>query len=401
VTSDSDEADPRARARRIVAEVLGTTDGGASSDGGDSSSPAPPSGRAAPPQPEPATDHPAPATAREDAGAGHAAEVYAGPVRSEAGEAAHRIVLAVLAAGRQGQGGSDLATVQEDAEPESGEGSLGVPPEVPEPVTTTPPEPERTWAEAFAHRIREEIVAGQSTPAVPLEPAAPSGPAEVGEPEARHPEAEEEDAAGPPPIPAALLHAAPAQEPPAELADGPAAGVDGRGEGSAPAAPVDGSHVDAEVAGDSPPATWTEQDAAAIARELVAQVSASPRQAVEDAAGTGDGTDDDGPDQPGPVPTSNPPEAPPIVAPEDHMRQLFAAPADGSGGADDAADVVDEPELVDGSDPPWELDDDVTPDSGSSPRTGRWLLATILGAVAIALLFPLAVAALRQVLALS
>jgi hypothetical protein len=35
------------------------------------------------------------------------------------------------------------------------------------------------------------------------------------------------------------------------------------------------------------------------------------------------------------------------------------------------------------------------------PRTGRWLLATVIGAVAIALLFPLAVAALRDLASLS
>ena len=37
---------------------------------------------------------------------------------------------------------------------------------------------------------------------------------------------------------------------------------------------------------------------------------------------------------------------------------------------------------------------------GEPPRTGRWLLVTVLGALALAWLFPLAVAALRELVAL-
>jgi hypothetical protein len=100
--------------------------------------------------------------------------------------------------------------------------------------------------------------------------------------------------------------------------------------------------------------------------------------------------------EPEPVVVTAEPE--PVAIPaEDRMRQLFAASA---AEADEGGSRADEPDLVDG-DAPWSLDGDLTTTGTAPSRTGRWLLATILGAIALALLFPLAVAALRQVLALS
>jgi hypothetical protein len=373
VTSGSDAADPRDRARRIVAEVLGRVD-------------TPPATVEEPPTDQP-TEPSAP-TAPGAPARDHDKEDAEEPVRTESGRAAHRIVIDVLAAHGQGDGGSGTT-----------------PDPVPD-AASAPPEPVGTWAQQLAHRIREEVVAEHAAPATQVEPARPAGPEDEG------PAFEEEDAEGPPPIPATVLAAAAAAEPPVAPPD------DAREPQHAPAGEeeragsVDVADVDeANVADRS--ATWSDQDAAAIARDLVAQVTAGsrpphePAGAVQTGAAPADEVVAAPADQDEPVPAAADVPAPADperdavgVAPEVQMQRLFAAPSDDPDGADEQAPADDDAELIDG-DTPWKLDGDLTPAGASSRRSGRWLLATILGAIAIALLFPLAVAALRQVLALS
>lgn len=292
MTSGSDPADPRARARNIVAEVLASAAGPAAHAeatpvGHDEAV----EGTGADPTEAETAGIPTPG-AVDDAQTpvGEPQAVVASAPRSAAGEAAHRIVLAALAARRE----AEVDTADEDTAREE-EATDGVAPDdaVAEPVGVVPApiDDERVVAE----RVAEPT---ESTP----EP----------EPE---PEPEPAVAAEPESVPVGV---APEPEP------------------------------------------------VAVAAELEPAV---------------------------------PEPEPAAVAPEDRMRRLFAATAPEPD--EDEGQLEDEPDLVDGSDVPWSLDADLT-SSGTAPsRTGRWLLATILGAIALALLFPLAVAALRQVLELS
>jgi hypothetical protein len=320
VTSGSDAADPRARARRIVAEVLGEADPSPVPpvEGPDQGTPAGPGDAA----PGPAAAHDDRAGEVSDAssdapsGAGAPASVPAvgEERRSEAGEAAHRIVLAALAArdaadrdasdrDAADRDASDRDTADEDAS-----------------------DPETADQDTGAEETSDDDTGAEDT---------------------SDDDTGAEDVAGPPPLPAALR----APESPA-------------------AAPAPGEVTAAEAVAEPPVSSGPAEHPEPIP-EPIAEPAPAPARAAP---------------------------APPAVAPETRMRELFAATAEPE---DEATDPDAEPELVDASDASWSLDGDLTPPGTTPSRSGRWLLATILGAIALALLFPLAVAAIRQVLALS
>lgn len=92
---------------------------------------------------------------------------------------------------------------------------------------------------------------------------------------------------------------------------------------------------------------------------------------------------------PDPVPPPTPEPEPPEPEPARH-----AAPVDPPTLGDEPA-----PALADGPATDGEVLVDV--DLAGPPRTGRWLLTTVVGAVVLALLFPLAVAAVRDLVSLS
>jgi hypothetical protein len=331
VTNRNGAADPRERAQQIVAEVLG-------------------------------------------ASAGHAVPEPAGgtePVRSAAAEAAHRIVVAALAAGRG---------AEDEAETDAG------PPPLPAALratgsTAAPP----AVAAADADAGGATIVAA---PAVARrdDDAASIARALVAEVTGRlHTDVadhrEPEGVRTPAPEAEALVPAgespAPAAEPPA-LAAEPAAQPEDRES----AEPVE------EV-----PSTPDEPESVPVAAVPEAVLVAAVPESVPVAA------------VPDPVPVAAVPDPVPVAAvpepiqgpPEARMRQLFAATTPEDDGEQRAA----EPALVDGTDTPWSLAGDLAPTGAARSWRGRWVLTTILGAIALALLLPLAVAALRRVLALA
>jgi hypothetical protein len=296
VTSGSDPADPRARARHIVAEVLASAAGQETA-----------AARSAPDQ---------------RSGAAVPAEAVDADVPGEAVDAAVADeAVDVAVAGHQTAGTSTPATIDDGSIPAVGAGSSEV---------VAP----RTEAGAAAHRIVLAVLAAQ------------------------------------------------------QGAEGAVVGEDD--------AAVDGEDDAAVVGEDDVPVVGEAQDAvvgeddAAVAGEApaIAAEAPEPEQVIPEPVAVAA--------EPEPDAVASEPE--PVAIPaEDRMRQLFASSAP---EVDEDGSPADEPELVDG-DAPWSLDGDLTTTGTAPSRTGRWLLATILGAIALALLFPLAVAALRQVLALS
>jgi hypothetical protein len=322
VTNRNGAADPRERAQQIVAEVLG-------------------------------------------ASAGHAVPEPAGgtePVRSAAAEAAHRIVVAALAAGR---GAEDEA--ETDAGPPPlpaalrATGSTAAPPAVAAAdadaggatIVAAPAVARRDYdAASIARALVAEVTGRLHTDVADhREPEGVRTPA---------PEAEALVPAGESPATAA--------EPPAFAAE-PAAQPEDRES----AEPVE------EV-----PSTPDEPEAVLVAAVPESVPVAAVPESVPVAA------------VPDPVPVAAVPE--PIQGPpEARMRQLFAATTPEDDGEQRAA----APALVDGTDTPWSLAGDLAPTGAARSWRGRWVLTTILGAIALALLLPLAVAALRRVLALA
>lgn len=141
----------------------------------------------------------------------------------------------------------------------------------------------------------------------------------------------------------------------------------------------------------------------------VAELAAAGRAASHpgDGAGEAGAPDDDaGPERTAVLPvqddrvTGSDVDRTQLVAAPDGGATAVAAPAAGSSAMIAAAD-----EAPEGSESPSAPALEATVDPADvavdPPRTGRWLLASILGAVTLAILFPLAINALMDLVAMS
>ena len=154
-----------------------------------------------------------------------------------------------------------------------------------------------------------------------------------------------------------------------------------------------------EAAASTSPDTSQPTSAAEIVRRIVADVQAEAPPPSDEDGGSPAAEHGPEPDTTA-VLEEQPAETATAALPQHHSVGVAARPETGSDPAPATAPAAPSRELEGWATPLSPGPSAATTSPDPAPRTLRWLLASLLGAVALAVLFPLAVAALRALVAM-